>query len=129
MASDAKIAANRRNRAKRGTITAAGRARLREAALRNRPWERATGPTSDAGKARSSLNALRHGRETAVIRQWRRDASRFLRLHARLRWALDAGVAAEEAARLVVELVEAVQTFRAEDPMWRPYSLMSYTCE
>lgn len=38
-----------------------GRRRLREAALRNRPWRFASGPKSKSGKARSRCNAIRTG--------------------------------------------------------------------
>ena len=37
------------------------RARLREAALARRPWEKSTGPRTAAGKARARRNAIRGG--------------------------------------------------------------------
>jgi len=50
-----------------------GRQRLREAIYRNQPWRYATGPQTDAGKARASCNAIKHGRYTSdAIRQHRR---------------------------------------------------------
>ncbi len=88
MATKRQVEANRRNWAKRGPLTPAGRERLRRAALRNRPWERSTGPVTDEGKARSALNSLRHGRETTECRSWRRDALRFIRLDLAIRNAI-----------------------------------------
>lgn len=40
-------------------LTPEGRQRLREAALKGRPWEHATGPRTAAGKAKSAANGLR----------------------------------------------------------------------
>jgi hypothetical protein len=37
-------------------LTPEGRQRLREAALRNKPWQHATGPRTPAGKARVAEN-------------------------------------------------------------------------
>ncbi len=48
--------AGRLNRLKRKELTAAGRERLRQAALRDRPWVFSTGPKTAAGKARSAAN-------------------------------------------------------------------------
>jgi len=51
-----------------------GRQRLREAIDRNQPWRCATGPRTDAGKARASRNAIKHGHYTSeAIRQYRRQ--------------------------------------------------------
>jgi hypothetical protein len=49
--------AGKQNRQKRGPLTAAGRDRLRQAALEHQPWLRSTGPRSPAGKARAAGNA------------------------------------------------------------------------
>ena len=51
-----RVAAGRRNRALRGPLTPGGRQRLREAALRGRPWRFATGPRTAAGKLRVAQN-------------------------------------------------------------------------
>jgi hypothetical protein len=51
-----RVAAGRANRAKRGPLTPEGRERLRQAALRHRPWEHSTGPRTSAGRAQSVLN-------------------------------------------------------------------------
>jgi hypothetical protein len=59
--------------------------RARQAALIRRwaPWRRSTGPKTDAGKARCSMNALKHGyRSRATIGEYRR-IRRLLRLVAR----------------------------------------------
>jgi hypothetical protein len=48
--------AGRENRKKRGPLTEAGRQKLREAARRVRPWQRATGPRTAEGKARARAN-------------------------------------------------------------------------
>lgn len=63
-----------------GHISPDGRRRLREAALRNRPWESSTGPTSIEGKARSAQNSRKHGL-TAQLRylaEVRVDIARWL---------------------------------------------------
>ena len=65
---------------RRRTLSDEARARLRAAALRNRPWEHATGPTSATGKDRSKQNAWKHGRETADRRRLRRLVAECLRL-------------------------------------------------
>ena len=54
-----RIAAGRRNRQLRGQLTPAGLQRLREAALRHRPWEQSTGPKTPAGRAQSIVNGRR----------------------------------------------------------------------
>lgn len=56
------MAAGRRNQRKRGSLSPAGRERLRQSTLAHRPWERSTGPTSPAGKARSALNGYSQGK-------------------------------------------------------------------
>ena len=51
-----RVAAGRRNREKRLGLSEAGRAALRETALRHQPWRFATGPKTAAGKLRVALN-------------------------------------------------------------------------
>ena len=70
--SPARIAAGRRNRELRGPLSDAGRVRLREAALRNRPWEFATGPRTPAGRAKVALNGKRHRKGVLSARERRR---------------------------------------------------------
>ena len=67
MPTQRQIEAYRRNWAKHGPITPAGRERLRQAALRDRPWEHSTGPRTPAGKAKSRENALWLGDYAKVI--------------------------------------------------------------
>ena len=59
---------NRRNRLKRGPLSASARQRLRDAIIRNRPWDRSTGPRTGIGKARTRLNAQQHGQRAAASR-------------------------------------------------------------
>src|SRR5690349_20268271 len=47
---------NRLNRQKRREVTPEGRKKLRETALKHRPWEHATGPRTAAGKVRCARN-------------------------------------------------------------------------
>ena len=54
-----RVAAGKRNRRKRRGLTVAGRERLRQAALANRPWEQSSGPKTVAGKAQAALNGKR----------------------------------------------------------------------
>ena len=85
MASQRKIEANRANLLKSKGLTPEGREQLRQAALRNRPWEHSTGPRTPEGKARSSLNALLGGCETPENVDTRLRALRELRLLAQRR--------------------------------------------
>jgi hypothetical protein len=65
------VAAGRQNRTKRKGLTSAGRERLRQAALRSRPWEFATGPRTPAGKARSAQNGRARQRGPVSVRRLR----------------------------------------------------------
>lgn len=47
------------------------RQRQAERCRTNKPWEKATGPKTDIGKARSSLNALKHGMRCREVDQLR----------------------------------------------------------
>ncbi len=55
------------------------RARIHEA----KPWLRATGPITAAGKAASSLNALRHGEYSAAAELQKQVFRERVRLHKR----------------------------------------------
>jgi len=55
----------------RGPLTDAGRERLRQAALRNRPWLQSTGPRTEAGKRRVAQNARRANHRAATERERR----------------------------------------------------------
>jgi hypothetical protein len=79
------VAAGRRNRQLRGPLSDEGRARLRAAALRHRPWESATGPTSAAGKAQAARNGKVRQRDVLSVREVRRELAEVRRLIAALR--------------------------------------------
>lgn len=68
-----RVAAGRANRARAGPLTEAGRQRLREAALKNCPWEHSTGPTSPAGKRRAAANGKARQRGPQSVRELRAE--------------------------------------------------------
>ena len=68
-----RVAAGRRNRLKRRGLTEAGRQRLRDAALRNRPWQYSTGPRTAAGKARAALNGKLRQVDEVSVREVRHE--------------------------------------------------------
>jgi hypothetical protein len=68
-----RVAAGRLNWIRRGPLTDVGREKLRQAALRNRPWEHSTGPRTPAGKAQSVLNGKRRQRGPRSIREIRAE--------------------------------------------------------
>jgi hypothetical protein len=71
--SPVRVAAGRANRRRRGPLTAAGRARLRAAALRHQPWLSATGPVTSAGKAQAARNGKRRQLGSRSVRELRAD--------------------------------------------------------
>ena len=81
-----------------------GRERLRRAILVRRPWLTSTGPRTQEGKAKSRLNALRHGRFTFERRLWRRRARRFLRLSRLMRDAILGQQTVDDAEQVIAEL-------------------------
>ncbi len=56
-------------------LTAAGLESLRASAAKHRPWLKSTGPTSEAGRGRSSKNATKHGQRGRLAREAARAAS------------------------------------------------------
>src|SRR5947208_11561912 len=68
-----RVAAGKQNRMKRKGLTPEGRERLRQAALENQPWLRATGPRTAEGKARSAENSRVRQLGPRSIRQVRRE--------------------------------------------------------
>ncbi|MCB1530968.1 MAG: hypothetical protein H6853_04575 [Rhodospirillales bacterium] len=63
-----------------------------EAIRRWKPWEKSTGPKSEAGKARVSLNAWKHGMRTRNLQEYEellRLNAAFLQQLGRLRIADD----------------------------------------
>jgi hypothetical protein len=68
-----RVAAGKANRKKRGPLTEAGRESLRAAAIRNRPWERSTGPRTTEGKAQAVINGKPRQTEPRSAREVRAD--------------------------------------------------------
>ena len=68
-----RVAAGRRNRAKRKGLTLEGRERLRQSALKHRPWQHSTGPRTAEGKAKVALNAKKRQVEEVSVRGLRRE--------------------------------------------------------
>jgi hypothetical protein len=60
-----RVLAGRLNRLKRRGLTPEGRAKLRQLALVNRPWQFATGPRTPEGKAKSAANRRRRKGRTS----------------------------------------------------------------
>ena len=85
-----RVAAGKRNRAKRRELTAAGREKLRQSALAVQPWRYATGPRTPEGKARAAQNGKARqtgkvstrtiARELAELRRLMRDMATARRL-------------------------------------------------
>ena len=75
-----RVAAGKRNRLKRGPTTAAGRERLRRAALQNQPWYYSTGPKTPEGKAKAALNGKVRQKGPRSVRELRRDLAPFYEL-------------------------------------------------
>lgn len=64
------------------TWTPERRAAARERILKNKPWEKSTGPRTRRGKAASSRNAFTHGMYSETARRFYKllnDQSAFLR--------------------------------------------------
>src|SRR5262249_22440543 len=68
-----RVAAGKRNRSLRRGLTEAGRERLRQSALENKPWEHSTGPTSRQGKEQSRQNGKRRQLGPRSVRELRQD--------------------------------------------------------
>ena len=64
-----RVAAGRRNRRKRGPLTAEGREKLRQTALANQPWRYSTGPRTAEGKARSAANGRKRQKGKQSVRE------------------------------------------------------------
>jgi hypothetical protein len=52
-------------------LSESGRQRLREAAIKNRPWRHSTGPRTPEGKERAAANGYRHRADPGSLRQLR----------------------------------------------------------
>lgn len=66
-------AAGRLNRQKRRGLTEAGREKLRQSALKHRPWQHSTGPRTDRGKRHSADNGRYRQRGGRSIRQMKAE--------------------------------------------------------
>src|SRR4051812_40478665 len=63
---------NKDRHQRRYRLSPSGLTSLRATALRNKPWLLSTGPRTATGKARSELNATKHGERSAQSRAaWR----------------------------------------------------------
>src|SRR5262245_46440548 len=90
-----RVAAGRRNRQKRGPLTAEGRERLRQAALEHQPWLRSTGPRSPTGRAVAAANGGARQKGPLSVRGLRASLAEECRLVSGL----------VEARKLVAELL------------------------
>jgi hypothetical protein len=68
-----RVAAGRANRQLSGPLTDAGRERLREAALQNKPWLHSTGPRTPGGRARAARNGKRRQTGPQSVREMQAD--------------------------------------------------------
>jgi hypothetical protein len=68
-----RVAAGKRNRAKRRELTAEGREKLRQSALATQPWRYATGPRTPEGKARAAQNGKSRQTEEVSTRTIARE--------------------------------------------------------
>ena len=60
-------------------LTPEGLISLRSSAARTRPWDQSTGPKSPEGKARSRMNAQKHGERSARATASRGAIARLMR--------------------------------------------------
>lgn len=81
-----RVAAGRRNRRKRGPLTAEGRERVRQAALANQPWQLSTGPRTTEGKRQSAANGKMTQVGATSVREARREVTSLLDLVSDLQW-------------------------------------------
>ena len=70
-----KVAAGKLGRWARGPLSQAGRAKLRAAAYRNRPWEHSTGPTTPEGKRKAAANGKVRQTGSRSTRELRADVA------------------------------------------------------
>lgn len=84
-----RVAAGALSRARWRGFTADGLRRLREAALRNRPWEHSTGPKTKAGRAQSVINGKKRQLGSKSVREVRREIRGLMALVDRMREQTD----------------------------------------
>jgi hypothetical protein len=68
-----RVAAGKRNQARWRGFTADGLRRLRESALRHRPWMHSTGPRTVAGKVKAAANGKTRQKGKKSVRQIRAE--------------------------------------------------------
>jgi hypothetical protein len=66
-------------------LSRSGLRSLRAKIRRSQPWKKSTGPRTKGGKARSALNALRHGAHSAAAIELQRRARTTIRELAAIR--------------------------------------------
>lgn len=66
-------AAGRLNRAKWTGVTPAGREKLRQNALKHKPWQFSTGPRTPEGKAKVAQNGKRRQKGAKSVREVRAE--------------------------------------------------------
>jgi len=75
-----RVAGRKETQKKRMCISPEGLQKLRETALRNKPWERSTGPRSAAGKARSAANGKTRQKGPKSVREARAEVAEVMEL-------------------------------------------------
>jgi hypothetical protein len=68
-----RVHAGRMNRLKRKGLTPGGREKLRQAALKTKPWRFTRGPKTPEGKAKSALNGKKRQLGPRSVREIRAD--------------------------------------------------------
>ena len=68
-----RVAAGKRNRALRKALAPEALQRLRDHALRDKPWRFSTGPTTAAGKARAAANGKKRQIGPRSVREIKSD--------------------------------------------------------
>jgi hypothetical protein len=82
-----RVAAGKRNWALRKGLTPAGRKKLRETALKHRPWRYSTGPKTTEGKKRSALNGKKRQLGPRSVRNIRAEVAELRQLLGEMRAA------------------------------------------
>jgi hypothetical protein len=80
-----RVAAGKLNRSKRGPISSIGKAKLRLAIYRVKPWLLSTGPKTSQGKAESARNGLLRVKNGENLRKVRRNINKISQMMKELR--------------------------------------------
>ena len=74
---------------------------------KNKPWEKSTGPRTEKGKARSRLNALKHGQRSETMKEMGRKLSVMEQMNKGfIKAFVELKMAQDENYRLTKELIE-----------------------